>query len=438
MEGVNIILTMMDMLIGVQEQCGRVLACRMRGVREYEITMKTEEGRDSLLEGVRVKGVLISARKLSENEVTVSFMYLPAYIGDGVILERLREWGVEPVSRIHRRKIQGTQVADGTRYLRVLLKGEVHSLPYSTKLRVAGGEEYFSVKHDGQRQVCRNCLKPGHIYRECPMIKCYKCKGEGHRARRDGWEEKRGGMGGEGWSEEFPPRRALNQGHPQPALRSPKKPLLATPPPTPMSEGEEEAEPEEKGGADDTRKKGRARSESGEEEEKSEEEMEGEKGPWNMTKKERKRRVHDEKKRVKKNGSSDDEAAGGAGAVEMDEAEGERKEPDGLWPGAGRPNQPRPRVEEEGKRSGKQLKRPKRATTTEGRRVQKEEWAEMTAAGKAAAAATDKEKGCIFQSKRGDPCRTFNGARLVATTFTARSVSLVCSLQPNTARSKAI
>ncbi|KAI4786028.1 hypothetical protein KUCAC02_037392 [Chaenocephalus aceratus] len=35
---------------------------------------------------------------------------------------------------------------------------------------------------------------------------------------------------------------------------------------------------------------------------------------------------------------------------------------------------------------------------------------------------------CILRSKRGDPRRTFNGARVVATTSTARSVSLVCSL----------
>ena len=146
-----------------------------------------------LLEGVRVRGVLVSARELLKREVTVSFMNIPVYIDDDEILLKLCYWGVEPTSHIIRRRIPGSSIADGTRHLRVVFKGEVHSLPYSAKFQVAGGEEYFNIKHDGQSQVCRNCLQTGHIFRECPDVRCYKCRGYGHLARNCG--------GGGGWGE---------------------------------------------------------------------------------------------------------------------------------------------------------------------------------------------------------------------------------------------
>ena len=92
-------------------------------------------------------------------------------------------WGVLPVSAVKRRVWPGTEVADGTRFLRVEFNKEVRSLPYSTRFDTLEGPEYFRVIHDKQVPVCRLCIRPGHLYKECPEFRCYKCAKQGHYAR---------------------------------------------------------------------------------------------------------------------------------------------------------------------------------------------------------------------------------------------------------------
>ncbi|KAK5928664.1 hypothetical protein CgunFtcFv8_013712 [Champsocephalus gunnari] len=77
----------------------------------------------------------------------------------------------------------GTDVVDGTRFLRVEFNKEVQSLPYSTRFETLEGPEYFRVIHDKPVPVCRMCLRPGHLYKECPQFRCHKCAKQGHYAR---------------------------------------------------------------------------------------------------------------------------------------------------------------------------------------------------------------------------------------------------------------
>ncbi|XP_026111155.1 uncharacterized protein LOC113089937 [Carassius auratus] len=102
---------------------------------------------------------------------------------DEKILAKLQEWGVRPLSPIKRRVWPGTDTVDGTRFLKVRFTEQVCSLPYSTKFETLRGTEFFRVIHDRQIRVCRLCIKPGHIIRECPELKCFKCNGGGHYAR---------------------------------------------------------------------------------------------------------------------------------------------------------------------------------------------------------------------------------------------------------------
>lgn len=175
--------SMMDILTEVKKQCGHIMGCRVKGLRRFEITMKDEEGKTKLMDGVRVKGALVHARDIVNTDMVVSFINLPVYLEDDVILTRLGEWRVKPMSDIKRRKWPGTEIADGTRFLKVRFNNEVRSLPYSTKFATLSGAEYFRVIHDRQIRVCRLCIKPGHIFRECPEFKCFRCLRTGHYAR---------------------------------------------------------------------------------------------------------------------------------------------------------------------------------------------------------------------------------------------------------------
>ncbi|KAF0022215.1 hypothetical protein F2P81_025532 [Scophthalmus maximus] len=176
-------LTTMEVLRAVKKDCGTVVGCRARDAGRLEITMETEDGRMRLMDGIKVRNVRILGKEMNDNEMVVSFLNLPVYIEDGLILDRLREWGVSAVSDIKRRRWPGTDVADGTRFMKVKFTDEVRSLPYSTRFNTIEGVEHFRVLHDRQERVCRLCIKPGHIYRECPELKCFKCGERGHYAR---------------------------------------------------------------------------------------------------------------------------------------------------------------------------------------------------------------------------------------------------------------
>ncbi|XP_064175292.1 uncharacterized protein LOC135245870 [Anguilla rostrata] len=176
-------ISMMDILREVKKECGEVTGCRVRGARIYEITMRLDEAKQKLMDGLKVKGAMVFARDIVNTDMVVSFINLPVYLEDSKIIAKLEEWGVKPLSTIKRRKWPGTDIADGTRFLKVRFNEQVRSLPYSTRFETLRGSEYFRVIHDRQIRVCRLCIQPGHIFRDCPDFKCFKCGEKGHYAR---------------------------------------------------------------------------------------------------------------------------------------------------------------------------------------------------------------------------------------------------------------
>lgn len=175
--------TMMELLKKIKDECGNVIGCRYKTPKKYEMTMLEENGKDKLMDGLKIKSCRIMAKEMSNDELVVSFLSLPIYIEDQEILNKLKEWGVKAVSPIKRRMWPGTEIAEGTRFCKVKFTETVKSLPYSTRFETLEGLEHFRVIHDKQVKVCRLCIQPGHILRECPDFKCYRCGKQGHYSR---------------------------------------------------------------------------------------------------------------------------------------------------------------------------------------------------------------------------------------------------------------
>ena len=193
-------ITVMEFMRVMKEVCGVLMACRKTGLKKYKLTMGHLSGKKKLMDGFKIRGVSIIAKELTSDETVVSFLELPAYTTDNDVILKLQGWGVSAASPIKRRMWPGTNIADGTRFLKVKFNDLVRSLPYSTKFSTATGPQYFRVIHDRQEKVCR--IQPGHILRDCPEFKCHRCHGQGHYARECGTDGEQRQQGGEGGSRE--------------------------------------------------------------------------------------------------------------------------------------------------------------------------------------------------------------------------------------------
>lgn len=174
-----------DIIKAVSERIGggKILAVRPRQGKEYEVTLEEEESCEELMDGLTIKGTNCEVKKLQNREYVVSFMHLPVYLEDKQILDKLNGWGVFPISKIRRRMYAGTEIEDGTRYVKVRFPQEVVSLPYSTRIETAEGQQYCRVMHSCQVKTCRLCMSPDHLLKDCPDFKCFRCGEKNHFAR---------------------------------------------------------------------------------------------------------------------------------------------------------------------------------------------------------------------------------------------------------------
>lgn len=147
----------------------------------YEITADSEENALKLTNGIRIGEKDFDCTFQFNDIVVVSFMHLPAHITDDEILDKLTDKGCVIMSQVYRHVHAGTQVADGTRYVRVKFPPGMVSLSWSMKFDTGHGEKYFKVVHNNQRSLCNICQSPFHKYRQCPRLICRGCDEQGHK-----------------------------------------------------------------------------------------------------------------------------------------------------------------------------------------------------------------------------------------------------------------
>ncbi len=78
-------------------------------------------------------------KKLQTRDYVVSFMHLPVYLMIKKFLENWRDGELIPYQKLKEDATPGTDIEDGTRFLKVRVPKEVASLPYSTRLETAEG-----------------------------------------------------------------------------------------------------------------------------------------------------------------------------------------------------------------------------------------------------------------------------------------------------------
>lgn len=149
-----------------------------------DVTLDSKENAVKLLHGIEINDVEYNVSLIFSDTTVVSFMKLPSYIEDEDIISKLQSKGIKLVSPIYRRAIPGTQVADGTRFVKCVFPPGFVALPWTMGFRQGSITKYYRVFHNNQTKVCNLCMSAEHVQRQCPHFICKRCGEQGHTMRR--------------------------------------------------------------------------------------------------------------------------------------------------------------------------------------------------------------------------------------------------------------
>lgn len=171
----------------VEEICGENSVIAVVPDKEskasYEVTMDRTENAYKLTRGIIIYDDEYACTLIRSDVVMVSFLYIPAYVKDEELLKKLTDKDIQILSPVYRRAYPFTQIADGTRYVKVKFPPGLVSLAWSMGFETSAGKKYFKVVHDHQIKVCSECQSPEHIFRNCPYFLCKGCGEQGHKSR---------------------------------------------------------------------------------------------------------------------------------------------------------------------------------------------------------------------------------------------------------------
>ncbi|CAC5423467.1 unnamed protein product [Mytilus coruscus] len=146
-----------------------VLAVVRCDLSSYDVTFDCKENAFKMLRGVEIANRDFECSMMFSDITVVSVIKLPSYICDDEITSKIESKGVKVVSPVYRRTVPGTQVADGTRFMRCKFPPGVVSLPWSMPFKFGTDTKYYRVVHNNQTKVCSECSSPEHMRKkDCP------------------------------------------------------------------------------------------------------------------------------------------------------------------------------------------------------------------------------------------------------------------------------
>ncbi|VDI72674.1 Hypothetical predicted protein [Mytilus galloprovincialis] len=127
-----------------------VLAVVKDDTSSYDVTLDSKSNAAKILSGVEILDKDYECSLMYSDTTVVSFMYIPAFIDDDDIIDMLRDRGIKIVSPVFRRVVPGTQVADGTRFVKCVFPPHIIALPWSMPFKVGKNTKYYKCVHNNQ------------------------------------------------------------------------------------------------------------------------------------------------------------------------------------------------------------------------------------------------------------------------------------------------
>ena len=151
--------------------------------KECIVTLSDVEGKNKLLiSTINIKNRAIFFTDVDSFITNITVKDAPYEMSDNVIIAHLSKYGDLVSGSLQRGKIRGTNIDNGTRYVKIL--NCIPVLP----LRDQIGRFSIRIFADNNRTPCRHCNETSHPCFKCPnketyvnRIKCWQCGGNHHK-----------------------------------------------------------------------------------------------------------------------------------------------------------------------------------------------------------------------------------------------------------------
>ncbi|ESO90910.1 hypothetical protein LOTGIDRAFT_74358, partial [Lottia gigantea] len=150
-----------------------------------QVALNSKENAEKLCNGLSVNDKTFDCNFAYSPYTIVSFMDIPSYIEDIVLINKLRIFNIEIEGKVIRHYYDKYEtIENGIRHVKCIFPPDVKSLPWAVNLETIHGFKSFRVIHNNQTKVCHKCLQDSHVIANCPKIECRKCHQLGHMANK--------------------------------------------------------------------------------------------------------------------------------------------------------------------------------------------------------------------------------------------------------------